>query len=139
MLALGHRNSIEDSLEEEFRQAGFVRNWRAYSLTHAGQLKAVLIVNRSDMGINLSELLNCIKVLVTDSKGLPWEILSAAINQLTGIYEAEKVPILVYPSEYLEGRNAPRETKKYYLWIYDVRLIGKLMEFVQQKFRISWE
>ena len=139
MLQIEGQNSSRESFERLYANLGFTRSWKAYSLVYKGQLKAVLIVNRSDLGFNLSELLNCIKVLITNSEGLPWEILSAAINQLTSVYETEKVPILIYPSNYLDGQNAPRAAKEYFLWICDTRGMGKLMEYGQKRLRVHWD
>jgi len=139
ILHLGHKNSSDESIENLYDRLGFMRRWKAYSLTHYGELNAVLIVNQSTMSLNLSDLLNSIKILITDSEGLPWEVLSTAINQLTGVYQTEKVPILIYPSDYLEAKNVPYETKKYLLWIFDARLIRQFTEFLQRKFRLSYE
>ena len=138
ILQLGHKRSSDESIENLYDRLGFVRRWKAYSLTHCGELHAVLIVNQANLGLNLSDLLNSIKVLITNSENLPWEILSTAINQLTGVYETEKVPILIYPSDYLEAKNVPYETKKYFLWIYDVRFAGGFIEFLQRRFRIGY-
>ena len=138
ILRLGHKNSSDESLEDLYSGLGFMRRWTAYSLTHYGKLRAVLIVNQSNLGINLSELLNCIKILITDSDALPWDILCTAINQLTGFYQRESVPVLIYPSDYLQTKSVPFETKKYLLWIYDARLIREFTEFLQRKFRISY-
>jgi len=139
ILHLGHKNSSDESIENLYDRFGFMRRWKAYSLTHYGELNAVLIVNQSTMNLNLSDLLNSIKILITDSEGLPWEVLSIAINQLTSVYQTEKVPILIYPSDYLEVKNVPYETKKYLLWIFDARLIRQFTEFLQRKFRLSYK
>jgi len=137
ILQLGHKNSSDESIENLYDRLGFVRRWKAYSLTRYGELNAVLIVDQSNLGLNLSDLLNSIKILITDSEGLPWEILSTAINQLTSIYQTERVPILIYPSSYLEAKNASYDTKKYLLWIFDARLIRQFTEFLQRKFRFG--
>jgi hypothetical protein len=139
ILQLGHKNSSGESIENLYDRLGFMRRWKAYSLTHYGELNAVLIVDQSNLGLNLSDLLNSIKILITDSEGLPWEILSTAINQLTGVYQTERVPILIYPSDYLEAKNAPYETKKYLLWIFGAHLIRQFTEFLRRKFRLSYE
>jgi hypothetical protein len=138
ILRLGHENSSGESIEAIYGRLDFVRKCKAFSLNHEGFLKAVLIVNQSSLGLNLSELFNCIKILVTDSETLPWEVLSAAINLLAGVYETERVPILIYPSDYLETRDISFETKKYMLWIHDARFVSQFMEFVQREFRIDY-
>jgi len=78
---------------------------------------AAVIVNQSDLGFNLSELTNCIQVLVTDPEGLPWDTLSRAIRRLATIYKkTNKVPVLIYPQEYMNLKDT-RYERQYYLWI----------------------
>ncbi len=137
-LGLERRGSGDKSLEETYSQLGFTRKWRSYSLTHNGELKTILIANHSDLGINLSELLNCIKVLVIDPEDMPWNVLSIAISRLTSEYEMERVPVLFYPFNYVEDSNIPFE-KRYLLWIYDAHYVGPFMEYMQKRFRISYK
>jgi hypothetical protein len=138
VLGLGGKNSSDESLEKLYSSLDLIRRWTPYSLIHYGKLHAVLIVNQSSLGINFSELLNSIKVLITNSEGLPWEILATAINQLTGVYERERVPILIYPSDYLKANDVPFETKKYLLWIYDARLIKQFTEYLHRRFGMGY-
>ena len=126
----------DESLEEVYRRLGFFRKWRAYSLKYKEALNAVLIVNQSDLGFNLSELLNGITVLVTNPKDLRWNVLSIAISQLTGIYNTDRIPILFYPFDYVKDQNIPYE-KLYQLWILDVRYGDEYLEYMQRKFRIG--
>ena len=93
------------------RRLGFLRKLKAYSLVHEYCLKAVLIVNESDVGVNLSELLNSIKALIVDPKNLPWETVSVAVAQLTGVYHLDSIPLLVYPSTYSDVMNIYADKK----------------------------
>jgi hypothetical protein len=103
-----------------------------------GCLKAVLIVNQSDVGIDLSELINGIKTLVIDPENLPWKVLSHAIAQLTGVYPLDNIPLLIYPSIYADIINMPCE-KKYYMWITYTRHSNKFLEYMQQTFKMNYE
>ncbi|MGP8153699.1 MAG: hypothetical protein ACLQBQ_06085 [Smithella sp.] len=118
VLRLDEESEEGESLSHLYARHGFVRNWVSFSLKHKGILKAVLIANRSDPGFSLSDFLNGIKILVND-EALPWAALSPAISQLVGLFTLDKVPILVYPSSYLEAKGVPFE-KQYNLWIMDV-------------------
>lgn len=139
VLRLEHKISSDEDLEQLYDKLGLKRRWKAYSLTHAGNLNALLIVNQSDLGLNLSELLNGIKILVTNPEDLPWEVLSIAIGQLVPLYNMDKVPVLIYPLEYVEAKGIPYE-KQYHLWIYDARFVGQFREYLKKKFKISyWE
>jgi len=134
MMGLERRNSNDETVEDLFEKLGFMRRWNAFSLIQNGKLNAVLIADQSDPGLNLSELLNGIKILVVDTESLPWDILSIAIGKLTSLYEMGKVPILIYPMEYVKANGIPHE-KQYQLWILDVRYGDEYMEFMQRKFR----
>ncbi|MGO9137637.1 MAG: PilZ domain-containing protein [Syntrophales bacterium] len=138
VLSLGKKDPTDDSLEKVSQRLGFTRKWTVYSLNEGNNLKAVLIVNQSDVGVNLSELLNSIKALIVDSENLPWEVLSAAVAQLTGVYHLDSIPLLIYPSAYSEVMNIPTE-KKYQLWITNMRHSNKFMEYVQRHFRMKYE
>lgn len=137
-LGLGQKQTGEECLEDVYSRLGFQRRCQTYALTHQGELCAVLIVNQSDLGLNLSELLNGIKILVTNSDSLPWNILSTAIARLTAGFEVEKVPVLFYPVDYVQAKEVPFE-KTYHLWTLNVQYGQDYMEYMQEKFRISYE
>jgi len=136
-LGLGRNVCDDESLEEVFGKFGFVRSWQAYSLCHSGELKSVLILNQSDGCLNLSELLNCVQILVTNPKDMPWDILSAAIGQLASEYHKEEVPILLYPFHYVGANGIPFE-KQYQLWILNVRFGHEYMEYMQNMFKMGY-
>jgi hypothetical protein len=137
-LGIDQKDSGEEPLEVVYGKAGFHRKCKAYSLSHRGELGAVLIVNESDLGLNFSELLNGIKILVTNPEALPWSVLSTALTKLTAGYDMEKVPILFYPFEYVQAQDIPYE-KRYQLWTLNVRYGQEYMEFMQRKFKISYK
>jgi len=119
VLRLGKDREDSESLSQLYARHGFTRRCDSFSLKENGTLKAVLIANRSDPGLSMSDFLNGIKILVNDAAGLPWEVLSVAVSQLTDLYRIDKIPLLVYPSSYLEAKGVPFE-KQYNLWIMDV-------------------
>jgi len=139
VLNLSQRDLTDESLENIARRCGCIRKWTAYSLVHKGSLKAALIVNQSDVGVNLSELLNGIKAIVVDSENLPWEVLSAAVAQLTGVYHLDTIPLLIYPSTYADINGIPRE-KEYHLWILNgLRHPTEFPEYMQRRFNVNYE
>jgi hypothetical protein len=136
-LSMEPKEDENRSVEEAYAQAGLVRRWKVYSLCHGDELNAMLIVNHSNLGFNLSELLNGIKVLVTNPEGLPWSVLSAAIGQLAGEYQMARIPVLFYPSSYVESNGIPYE-KHYQMWILNVQYGNEYMDYVQKNFRINY-
>jgi hypothetical protein len=138
VLRLGQDDAdSDDSLEELYKRNGFTRKWKAYSLSHGQELKAVLIVNQSDLGLNLSELLNGIKIIITDPTGLPWDILSSAVARLTGIYEVEKIPLLIYPHTYLENNGIPYE-KQYLMFIMDMQHGKDFLDYLKGRLKAKF-
>jgi hypothetical protein len=109
-----------EPLKRSFNEAGFKRDCRTYCLSYDGQQMAFFIVNQSDMGFNLSDLLNGIKIIVLEPDKLPWGKLSAAVNQLSGMFTTEKIPLLIFPASYLASQNIAEE-KQYSLWILQLR------------------
>ncbi len=126
------------TLEQSYARLGFLRRWRSLALRCNGKLAAVLIPNRSDLGINLSELLNGVTILLLEPALLSGEILSAAMSGISGEYNLDKVPLLIYPHTGA-GTLGLKHEKLYSLWVMDTRFANNLMEFVQRKFRMKYE
>jgi hypothetical protein len=137
-MGMRHGGIQQGSLQETYGKMGLTRRMKIYSLKQEGKLHALLVVNHSDLGFNLSELLNGIKVLISNSKALPWSILSSSISQLAGEFEMERVPVLFYPLSYVEENEIPYE-KQYQMWVLNVQHGNEYLEYMQKKFRISYK
>ncbi|HOQ40804.1 MAG TPA: hypothetical protein PLG94_12480 [Smithellaceae bacterium] len=127
-------------LVELYARQGFIRSCHSLALSQHGRVKAVLVVNQSNVGLSLSDFLNGLKILVTDAAGLPWPVLSAAISQVVGCYRVEQIPILVYPSDYFKTQEVPFFQKKYNLWIMDIHYGREYSEYMMDniKFKIKF-
>ena len=135
-LGLAQKSHSDKSFDEAYSRLGFLRKWRAYSLKYAEELAAVLVVDRSDFGFNLSELLNGVKVLLINPEHLSWCILSTAIGQLLKEYRMKEVSLMFFPSDYVEAIDIPYE-KRYQLWIYDAHFVDQFVQYMKRKFRIK--
>jgi len=137
--AFGLRHDNAGSpLKKLYAKNGFARDWRTFSLLHEGSLKAVFVVNQANLGINLSELLNSVSVIVIEGQGLTWDILSRAINEFAGCYEIDSVPVMIYPFDYAQENNVPFE-KQYYLWIFNLhRASQDYLQHLQKRFRLTF-
>jgi hypothetical protein len=124
-----------DGLESLYSRYGFCRRMNVHALRKGEDTMAVLVEEHSDRGLNFSELLNCIKVIVVRPEALPWKILSKVVCQLAQKYEMEKVPVMIYPSHFLEEQGIPSE-KTYQLWILSVDAGDQFMEYMHQRLRI---
>lgn len=126
----------EPEIEAAYLRYGMKRRIQAFSLVHDGRLKAVLWQNESDLGLNLSELLNAIKIVVVDPQHLSWMTLKAAIGELAAAYAMEHVPVLLFPASYLSEQEI-RPDKNYMMWIMDVQYGRTYIEYMETRIRRS--
>jgi len=125
-----------DNLTSEYSQLGLKRGRHLFSLRKDGVLKAITMVNEADLGLNLSDLTNCIQIFVIDPDDLPKDILRQAISKLSQVFEHNDIPVLLYPMAYAEKQNIDYE-KQYNLWIINLqytdpyfRYLNRLLRFV---------
>ena len=134
---VGSEGGIE-SLEKVTERLGFLRKCRFYSLIYQGHLKAVFIVDQSDLAINMSDLLNCIKVLVVDPATLSSELLSLTAAKLGSVYGLDNVTILLYPASHIASSGIAYK-KQYQLWILNLHYSNQFMDYLQKKFRMKYD
>ena len=109
-----------NKLSKEYQRLGFKRERHLFSLKKDGILKAVVMVNIADMGLNLADLTNCIKVIVIDSDDLPKDVFNLMFSKLSPKFEQNEIPVLIYPVSYAEKESIPYE-KSYNLWALDMK------------------
>ena len=135
ILRVGKKREGGESLAELYGRHGFIRSSEHYSLKQKGILKAVLVVNQSDPGLSLSDFLNGIKILVSDGTGLSGDVLAAAVSRFSSLYRIDKIPLLVYPCQYLETAGVPFR-KRYNLWIIDNHYAREYSEYMMDNARL---
>lgn len=109
-----------DTLVEEYREIGFKKERRLYSVKKSGALKAVIMADVSDTGLNMSDLTNSLKVFVIDGDGFRGDTFSMILSLVSAKFDGEEVPVLVYPPSYLEKNSLPYE-KLYTLFAIDTQ------------------
>jgi hypothetical protein len=133
-------NDGEEALEEVYRRHGLFRHCQLHVLSKTisnEEVKAVFIVNRSSPGLNLSEVLNCIKIIVLDPADLPGDVLKAALDQMSGSYVTDNIPVLIYPSHY-PAEQGFKIVREYDCWILDTQHIREYLEFMENKTKITF-
>jgi hypothetical protein len=127
----------EEGLCREFQHHGFKRERHLFALREGGRLKALLIVNISDIGLNLADLVHCINVLIVDPRALSPAVLFAALRQALRATGQHGIPALIFPLSYAEENAIPIE-KVYHLWAYDIhghsqkyyKYLSRLMKYI---------
>jgi hypothetical protein len=114
----------------EYKEAGFKRTRKLYSLKNNDELIAVFILNKSDLGMNMSDLTNCIQLLILDPGQLHKDDLFNCLSRLAGCYAEKEVPILLYPETYAINEDLIYE-KTYTLTVLDLDHISPYLKFMQ--------
>ncbi len=123
-----------DELSKEYQRLGFKRERHLFSLKKHGRLKAIIMVNIADIALNLSDLTNCIKVVVLDPVDLPKNTLYLIISMLYIKFKYNELPVLLYPVSYAESQSIPFE-KLYTLWVLDLQYLDHYFKFCNTYFR----
>lgn len=123
------------SISELYGKYGLKRKYGVHVLKHLGKAKAYIIVDESDMGVNLSELLNSIKILVTDQTELTWDILKASMSCFSGLYRTSNVPALIYPYQFADQQGIAYN-KKYNLWVLSAKASDDYSEHLKTQAKI---
>lgn len=130
-LDLGRNAEQQDQLtNSEYRKAGFRRDRDLLSLKNNEELFALCIVNRSDLGMNMSDLTNCIQVIVLEPEQLSKEIIFTILSGLAVHYEQNDIPVLLYPLTFADARAIPYD-KIYTLTVLNLEFISPYLVFMK--------
>ena len=109
-----------DELSKEYQKLGLKRERHLISLKKDGRVKAVVMINISDIGLNLADLTSNIQIIVVDSDGFTKEIFHLMVSELSAKFEQDEIPVLLYPVAYAENHSIPYE-KRYNLWVLNMQ------------------
>ena len=123
-----------DELSEEYKRLGLQRDRHLFALRQEGQLKALVMVNLTDLGLNFSDLTNCIKVFVIDKKALPANILCATLDVLATKFQKADMPTLLYPVAYADEQAIAYE-KRYNLWAFSLQFSDQYFKYINRLLR----
>jgi hypothetical protein len=124
-------------LTQTYAKIGLKRDRHLYALRHCDQLQAVFMINVADLGLNLSDLTNCITLFVVNDRHLTGSLMETAVEHFDHFYENESVPVLLYPE--IAARQTGIETEKEYcVWVYNTqnidyyfRFLKRMLKFIQ--------
>lgn len=122
-----------DTLKLEYQRLGFKKKRCLYSLLESGELKAVIIVDVTDIGFNMANLTNCTTVIILDEL-TPRFFIDSALSFVSEEYDGQEMPVLIYPAAYAEKHSIPVE-KTYKLWVLDLRYLDHYFTFCDTFFR----
>jgi hypothetical protein len=134
---LPEKLGAEEDLNEIYRECGFKRRKLLFSLKEKEDVIAIFMLNISDIGLNLSDLTNCIHVFVLEPHNLPSDMLHGALSKIASYYDHDNIPVLIFPSSYTDN-NSISINKKYNFWVLDVHKIGdRYYSYLDRLIRLS--
>ena len=86
------------------------------------------MINFSDIGLNMSDLTNCVNVFVLDPEELTRDTLSLALSILFIRFGKESMPVLIYPLSYAQSQKIVYE-RTYTLWVLSMLHTDKCWAF----------
>ena len=101
------KSDCDKKINDIFRAYGLSRERVLFALKHDNNLVAVFMVCVTELGLNLSDLTNCIHVFVLEPAILPREILLSALSHLSNFYEHDRISVLIFPKKYIEKQSIP--------------------------------
>lgn len=121
-----------DELTKEYSRLGFKKEKHCYSLLEANELKAIIIADISDIGLNMANLTNCTTVIVLDDT-TPRSIVESALANIVSEYESNEMPVLMYPVAYAQNTALPIE-KIYSLCIMNLQYTDLFLKYCDDLF-----
>jgi hypothetical protein len=109
----------QETINQEFKTLGIKKDREIFAFKENRRLKAIIILNISDLAVNLSELTNCLQIFVLD-KNLPVKTLNCAINLISIRSPHANIPKLIFPVDYADAEQIDYE-KLYCLWIFKTK------------------
>lgn len=133
-LDLGPEMIDVDSLSREYEAYGFKREKGVFSLKKDSSLYAIILKIKSDVGLNMSNLTNCLQVFVIKKELMPEELFNA-LQVLSSDYEEQKIPILIFPFNYAKDYGIMYK-RVYNMWCLNTSYRDRFLECIEQLF--SW-
>lgn len=106
----------DSSVATAYRASGLKRERHLYAIRYGMDLKALVEVQDSDTGLNMSELTNAVTVYVLDPDLFTPKVLATVQCVVCVKHNKEKHPVLLYPVSYVEKYRMEVE-KTYTIWI----------------------
>jgi hypothetical protein len=123
--------SRERELNAQYNLLGLRRERFFFSLRNpAGALAALCVVNISDDGLNMSDLTNCVQILVIDDREITLELINAGLDELAWYYDHKELSVLFFPLACAEAKGIAHD-KVYQLTVLDLNFISEYLKFME--------
>lgn len=134
-LNLADENSTNRTLLRDYRDSGFSREICLHSVRVNHRTSAMILVDQSDAGLNMSDLTNSFKIFIIDPASLTKSILFRALSELSVSYPGDdKIPTLVFPAEPAADLGINIE-KIYTMWVLNMEATDSYFHHLKKLLR----
>ena len=109
---------------------GLRRERLIYSLKKDSDLKAIIIANISEIGLDITDLTNCIKFVTLEPESISNDIFYSTVANISENYEQKETTVLVNPVVFADNNSIPCE-KRYNLWIMNAGYSESFVQYIQ--------
>jgi len=112
---------FEPTVDHEYKRMGYQRQQVCHALKLNNKLKGIFITLSTNVGLNMSDLTNCVHVIILDSERVTKDSLDYSLTFLIDkYYDQKSIPVLVNPVNFADDLQITYE-KVYNLWIIDIQ------------------
>lgn len=127
-------SAFAGSIEKEFHRWGFHKERHLLALKKDGVLVAILLLNLSELGLNMSDLTHCLHLFVVNGPALDKNTLFEVIGEMKRKYDQKELPVMIFPRCYADSTGIGYE-KIYNLWVMNLRHVDEYFRYLKRFFR----
>lgn len=121
-----------DTLQQEYESYGFKRERKLFSIKKHGYLQAIVMLIRSNVGLNMSNLTNCFHVFITRPEFSPEELFDC-LYHISHRFGEIQIPVLIFPVMYAKEHEFAYN-REYNLWCFDTIHKERFLKYMEQLF-----
>jgi hypothetical protein len=124
------------TLSDEYQRMQLHRQRRLFAIKRGRRLEAVCMVIQTEEGLNLSDLINNIQVMIMPGSEIPAAALQQILQRLAEPFDEEKVTVMLFPHQYAQEQCLMAE-RQYTLWILDTRCSDAYFNYINRIMRFT--
>lgn len=125
-----------NNLSTEYHKLGFKRERHLLSVKMNNSIKAIIIVYISDTGLNMSELTNCVKLIILDRDKLTLNSIYTMLSIISVKFNWPEFPVLLFNLNYTEQYNIVYQNI-YTLFIIDTQFSDPYFKYLNNLFKFT--
>jgi hypothetical protein len=125
-----------NTLSDEYQRMQLQRHRRLFAVKQGRRLEAVCMVIQTEEGLNMSNLINNIQVMIMPGSDIPAAALQQILQILAEPFDQEEITVLLFPHRYAETQCLMAE-RQYTLWVLDTRSSDAYFNYINRIMRFT--